>query len=740
MRAAPMRRGRAEWRAALLLLIVVLASAQCPTKEQFDACMSTAKQRYDKAKEVLGASTSCFKARECDYLKDAYFCVESSACCSAEIKQALAALPNAATSVATCNATSPCSTPSSSAAAGAAASGCCPSPPGALGALRVCCRSEDCSLCSQTLGAHVLENRTVPTDVHVRLTATDVGSMCPHGTANTTSGYICNKRCSALGGITVASTNNDYVYHSLTSATVPFSPASCDNCCILSFDSVQDLECDTGCKAAGAQCHVCAQAGGKTAPLTRCAGYKDVDTCSSVGAFSKCGGHACSRSIATFAWYLHTRVRVSVMAPEGQMYVWKPAVSGWLILRYQIRFEKDRRSCCPYRADGRQVCCEGRAVSGTFCAGEETCGSQDGGKCVADCNCPFGSDLTSVGATPAKTTKFGHAQQPCWVASGLTRGSACRMFDIRLAASAATLRFHSKTGFADIKPLADVLGVPGATLTRPNKPALNRISISGAGMVIDVELAAEVKRGQTYSLGGTTFTVLDETHAALRADMCPEAYQLPIKASAVTLRSYVLAYSGQSIEAKDAAGANMVLMSACEASTTCASCIAFEYNGLVCEWQPFAHSCVASGTSEAGVMSTRYCGKPQPQLDNLAGDIDLFRSPVLMVLAFVPGVVLVLLSGAVEVWRFRKNKEALRVHLNYEHSLQDHEARYTESRRGDKRLLYQRKVARRPGGHVEYHDEVMQARLADPKTPQHLMDGETVDQHFAMHGYTTTHY
>jgi hypothetical protein len=64
-------------------------------------------------------------------------------------------------------------------------------------------------------------------------------------------------------------------------------------------------------------------------------------------------------------------------------------------------------------------------------------------------------------------------------------------------------------------------------------------------MVLDVELAAEVLAGSTYSLAGVTLSVYDASHAQLRANMCPEPFKLPLKPSAMTLRSYVLPYSGK---------------------------------------------------------------------------------------------------------------------------------------------------------------------------------------------------
>jgi hypothetical protein len=114
-----------------------------------------------------------------------------------------------------------------------------------------------------------------------------------------------------------------------------------------------------------------------------------------------------------------------VLETGPQMYTWKPGVSGWLILRYQIRFEKERRVCCPdlagFGSDGLR-CCGGDLQNGALCSGEEACVTPSGGpdgRCVADCNCPYGIGLNKSGATPGSVVMFGVTQQPCWVAAGL---------------------------------------------------------------------------------------------------------------------------------------------------------------------------------------------------------------------------------------------------------------------------------------------------------------------------------
>ena len=58
-------------------------------------------------------------------------------------------------------------------------------------------------------------------------------------------------------------------------------------------------------------------------------------------------------SVATFSWFLHRSLKVTLTAPHAKYYSWTPAVSGVLILRYNIRFEKHRRACCPHTPLGK---------------------------------------------------------------------------------------------------------------------------------------------------------------------------------------------------------------------------------------------------------------------------------------------------------------------------------------------------------------------------------------------------
>jgi hypothetical protein len=216
------RRLRAGVVAAVLLLAAVVAEAQCPSKEQFDACVSEATVRYNLAAGDMPRAGTCFKSRACEFLKDVFFCgANDMECCTEDVSTTYDRMlgevrPLGVLQV--CDAINPCDP---TARPRAMPAGCCPTQPGALSAQRVCCRSADCSLCNKTMGQYVLNNNQVPKDVHLRLEATPVGSMCPHGTTDgARQGYICNVACSE--GAVLASTNHDYVYHTLVDANVPY--------------------------------------------------------------------------------------------------------------------------------------------------------------------------------------------------------------------------------------------------------------------------------------------------------------------------------------------------------------------------------------------------------------------------------------------------------------------------------------------------------------------------------------
>jgi len=490
---------------AVLSVAALADGQQCPTKEDFSSCAVVASEQYKKATDGVDRTSTCFKKRACEYLKDLYFCAAGDACCPNQdedrkngithtdaekhIRETLLEANSQLRPLGVlqaCDAVNPCvAGPLSEPALPA---GCCPMAKGALDSQRVCCQSPDCSMCDNTVGQFVLDNQIVPTDVYIRLEATQVGSMCPDGDSlqNKRQGFVCNKRCSANDGGMLASTNNDYIMHELVSASVPTTQAECPDCCVLSFDSPDDLPCATGCRRPDANCHVCSKTGLKVPP--RCNGYADATSCAQIQTpdgerSSRCVGHQCMRWEATLTWYLHERVRVAVMAPRGKMYEWKPAVSGWLIMRYQIRFEKDRRTCCPYSLSGEaQSCCGGLAFPGTFCAGEETCRTDDGkpdGQCSADCDCPFGVQLSHVGAHPDPVEVepwTGYMQQACWASSGLTSASTCRVFEVNLPFSSANIEVHAMTGFSSIRPLRDVLAEANPSLAR-STPALQRVQV-----------------------------------------------------------------------------------------------------------------------------------------------------------------------------------------------------------------------------------------------------------------------
>ena len=281
--------------AAAALLLAAVADGQCPSEDQFGACVDAAKFRYDQAIVGIDASTTCFKARSCEFLKDTYMCAVDISCCSEAVLAKIAGVDDQMRPLGvfqTCDAVNMCLPTTEERVLPA---GCCPMAVGALSSRRVCCRSSDCSLCNKTAGEFVLGNQQVTTDAHVTLEAINVGTMCPDGTSDgTRQGFICNKQCSS--GASLSSTNNDFVYHAVVSATVPYSHSECTDCCILSFDSPDDLPCSTGCRSDTASCHMCnipADFEPRPAAPARCTGFLDRGSCSMFGVKSKCGGHAC---------------------------------------------------------------------------------------------------------------------------------------------------------------------------------------------------------------------------------------------------------------------------------------------------------------------------------------------------------------------------------------------------------------------------------------------------------------
>jgi len=122
-------------------------------------------------------------------------------------------------------------------------------------------------------------------------------------------------------------------------------------------------------------------------------------------------------------------------------------------------------------------------------------------------------------------------------------------------------------------------------------------------------------------------------------------------------------------------------------------------------------------------------------LEKGVDSIQLFDVPIVLVL--IPALACLVVTGCCQVYMFKNNREALKVHINFEKSLENHEKRFTNARRGDTRLLHQRKVPRKSDGQVEYVDEVMHARLQDANTPYHLMDPKTLVKHYQQHGYNS---
>ena len=186
-----MRLARSYVACIIALSVASLADGQqCPTKEEFDNCTAAASEQYKKATAGVVQTSSCFKKRACEYLKDLYFCAVDNSCCPdqdedlknyiehTDIEKHIRSTILAANSqlrplgvLQECDAVDPCK-PFVESSSSALPAGCCPMAKGALDAQRVCCRAADCSMCNNAVGQYVLDNEVVPTDVHIRLEAT----------------------------------------------------------------------------------------------------------------------------------------------------------------------------------------------------------------------------------------------------------------------------------------------------------------------------------------------------------------------------------------------------------------------------------------------------------------------------------------------------------------------------------------------------------------------------------------
>jgi hypothetical protein len=155
----------------------------------------------------------------------------------------------------------------------------------------------------------------------------------------------------------------------------------------------------------------------------------------------------------------------------------------------------------------------------------------------------------------------------------------------------------------------------------------------------------------------------------------------------VKLRSYVLPYKGNVLDSANAAGGDSKLVDQCEGMRTCAACLAFSYKTLTCEWQPLERVCVAKGTSVPGVLIATMCGTAKPMKEKGVDNINFGDMPVGLIW-IVPIIVSFACTCCCVAYDLKRNKESLRVHLNHEQTLNQHEKRFTEARRGDERLLH----------------------------------------------------
>ncbi|EKX54107.1 hypothetical protein GUITHDRAFT_132508 [Guillardia theta CCMP2712] len=205
--------------------------------------------------------------------------------------------------------------------------------------------------------------------------------------------------------------------------------------------------------------------------------------------------------------------------------------------------------------------------------------------------------------------------------------------------------------------------------------------------------------------------------------VCSGSYEALLNPTSMTMRSYILPSTAGSNEQS-----TMSLSPSCMAQTSCETCLAFTFNGLLCEWNPMIRQCVQQGTSSIVIKLNQCVASPPP----LTGSKELAKSfgPIIATFFIIGTVVLAYVYNT----RYANNQAPM---IERESNLIRHSDKYEQKRHWDPRLVHPRPIERGPKGEVDYQSEVMQKRLEDPKTPYHLMDEETVARHHEKHGYVT---
>mmetsp|Transcript_53181 Transcript_53181/g.108493 ORF Transcript_53181/g.108493 Transcript_53181/m.108493 type:complete len:610 (+) Transcript_53181:346-2175(+) len=555
---------------------------------------------------------------------------------------------------------------------------------------KVCCRATNNTICDQPSGRYLLDDVQVVSELHVHLEPyrlepelgeeSEFGEnlgLCPNGVIE--DGFLCVMDCWEESSLSTT------VYHSLKSVNTPFMVSSCEDCCVLSYSENPRMPCnDLGC-------HV------------------------RTDYYDECPGSACHFASVPFSWRWMDTLSLTIAAPANQMYAWRPSHGGTLVISYLIRWEVHRQACCP---PGQPTCC-GNRRDRSICNGPEEC--VGGGRCSAKCECPYGDEELYQQREGSNVS--------CWTAVGQREKDYCSMFKATYEVTDDMLELSHVSGW-------------GSNVSRPltilkNKLGPSTLTVTGAGMVLEVHLGAPVQRFETYSLASTTFNLFNP-RTTQKALACFDTQELLMKPTVMQMRSFVKAWDdtvySRAPNRFNGANAKMEIRDSCKVHSNCSVCVNFLFNEIQCEWEPHNQRCVEAGSSSEVV--SRVCDRALPTLPESGNDgVQVSSSASL---AVIMGVVAIVLGVIYNVWLSRNTAywDSMGTGLDQSATLHYHEATYEEKRRGDERLLPDLPLEREPGGELSYHKEVMAERLKDPNMPPHMMDSITAKQHLRMYGAT----
>eukprot|EP00960_Hanusia_phi_P011779 343535-Hanusia_phi.AAC.4 len=559
-------------------------------------------------------------------------------------------------------------------------------------------------------GREVLNNVTVQREISITLEATPSGKLCPSPNLQDPEGnspgskllsclFSSTAGCGTIYFVVVASGRGTDFGCIQATSNVPYDKEECPDCCLPNFAS-ETMSCSSSDSPVSTRGQQCAGYLDSSCSVLRCfLGKPGTDRLAQLqgaaGIFSgKCVGQACSRYKFLLSWNLFESFQIRILAPATFMYTWKPTTSGILVLHYRVLLGPDRFACCPY---GMDTCCPSSTgaslgyVSTRLCNGPSSC--NDGSTCSGSYMIP---DYAH------KCSRFDRARRRRFMLHVRAIPEFCGSFTVQVI----SLNFLFFQGFGEgLKTLSDIQKIfAGQDVnTRSNIPGRHEVKVlnkawdfglttpqlTSEGLVLDVELASPVTAGQTYTLEGVTFN----------------------------------------------------------AQSSCEACLAFGFNGLVCEWNPMSRQCVQKGTSSMLINITQ-CAASLPPLIGSKVAAKSF-GPIIASFFIILTLVVAYVYNKSTV-RFANKQTAV---IERESNLVQHAEMYEQQRSGhleslrsifsilprhwDPRLVHPRPLVRGPKGEIDYQSEVMEKRLQNPKTPYHLMDADTVAKHHEMHGYVT---